>query len=368
MELTQYNQKLLSSVIEFLRFPLIIGVVFIHSEPNLFYDGEPGIYFKVFNSLLSCLISGCAVPLFFLFSGYLFFNSDFSIPVYINKLRKRVRTILIPYILWNLIVFGLLLLSQIVFTTSELTARLETPIQFLNIFWTFRSGYPMCAQFWFLRDLMMMFLISPILYVAIKNLRLCFIGLLLSCWIFDIWYDVAGFSLKAVLFFSIGAYFGIFKINFVVKSLNYLKQLMSLYLGLIVTILCIYDNIYESNLWPATTAVGIFAILGLTAHFIKSGKWQVNIFLAESSFFIYAYHQIFLGMLTKRTLPFFIRHNVEIGMCVSYLICPVVIICIGLLLYMTMKHYMPYSIDALTGARTKVLPPVSTNGCKVKHV
>lgn len=362
MDCNQQIYNLLSSVIAFLRFPLIVGVVFIHSEPNIFYDGDPGEYFNELYRLLSCHISGCAVPLFFLFSGYLFFKSGFSVRIYTSKLQKRVRTILIPYILWNLIVLGILLLSQMVFKTSELTARLETPLDFLNILWTFRNGYPMCAQFWFLRDLMMMFLISPILYVALRYMRLWFLGLLLTCWVMGIWYDVAGFSLKAVLFFSLGAYFGIFNKNFVVKSRRNLKLLMTLYLGLIIAMQCFYNNIYVSNLWAVTNLIGAFAIIGMTAYFVERGKWQVNPLLTESSFFIYAYHQIFLGMLTKRTLPFFIQNSVEIGMCVSYLICPILIISVGLLLYVGMKNYMPSIASVLTGMRIKALHLVPERG------
>ena len=41
-----------------------------------------------------------------------FYHSDFSLETYGQKLKKRVRTLLIPYIFWNVVVFLLILLSQ----------------------------------------------------------------------------------------------------------------------------------------------------------------------------------------------------------------------------------------------------------------
>ena len=41
-----------------------------------------------------------------------FYHSDFSLETYGQKLKKRVRTLLIPYIIWNVVVFLLILLSQ----------------------------------------------------------------------------------------------------------------------------------------------------------------------------------------------------------------------------------------------------------------
>lgn len=351
----QYNEKLLSELISFLRFPLIVGVVFIHSKPNLFLEGDPGIYFTSIYRLLSCIISGCSVPLFFFFSGFLFFKDSFSLATYFSKMKKRVKTILIPYILWNLIVFGILLVSQEVSGTSELTRRIDAPIDFLNIFWAYRSGYPMCAQFWFLRDLMMMFLMSPIFYIAIKYIRGWFIAILLTCWTFDLRIDITGFSLQAITFFGIGAYFGITKINFAIASMQNFKFTTALYFCLGCSMFFFDGSRYVAYIHSMTILAGIFAILGLTTFFIKERKWRMNLFLVEASFFIYAYHQVFLGMLTKHTLPFFIKNHMEFGMVLSYIICPMITIGMGLVLLVAMKNYMPLITGILIGHRTKPL-------------
>lgn len=59
------------------------------------------IYMLVRN--IANLIGSIAVPVFFIISGYFFFTSSWSIKTYFSKLRKRFRTLFIPYIAWILI-------------------------------------------------------------------------------------------------------------------------------------------------------------------------------------------------------------------------------------------------------------------------
>ena len=46
-----------------------------------------------------------AVPVFFIISGYLFFQNitEFKKEAYSSKVKSRIRTLFIPYLLWNLI-------------------------------------------------------------------------------------------------------------------------------------------------------------------------------------------------------------------------------------------------------------------------
>ena len=110
------SEQLQSKVISFLRFPLIVGVVLIHTQIGtingimgdynkpLMFDGNFPLYESIFY-LCSQILARVAVPLFFMFSGFCFFNNhnDFTIETYVKKLKKRGRTLLVPYILWNIL-------------------------------------------------------------------------------------------------------------------------------------------------------------------------------------------------------------------------------------------------------------------------
>lgn len=99
------DEELQSKVLDWLRFPMIVLVVYIHywgeSIPESSVIGS-----TIYNSIrifMCHVISRAAVPTFFLISGYYFFYKikDFTFDTYKDKLKKRIKTILIPYLLWN---------------------------------------------------------------------------------------------------------------------------------------------------------------------------------------------------------------------------------------------------------------------------
>ena len=107
------NNDRLSKTIMFLRFPLIVAVVFIHTNLAdvmingrlLVNEGQFPIH-DLFRHIITNELARIAVPLFFFISGFLFFyHTDFSMKMYKQKLKKRVRTLLVPYLFWNTVVF-----------------------------------------------------------------------------------------------------------------------------------------------------------------------------------------------------------------------------------------------------------------------
>ncbi len=96
-----------------LRFPLILGVVFIHNSairPLAANAEHVGVYaFSIatlaFN-LISDGIARAAVPLFFLMSSYLLCEKRISLDhEYFRELKKRLRTLLVPFLIWNIATF-----------------------------------------------------------------------------------------------------------------------------------------------------------------------------------------------------------------------------------------------------------------------
>ncbi len=134
MTVSVSRQSLISQVIDYLRLPLMVGVVLIHCNlHNVVINGTQLVssehfLYNIIHHLLSEEIASVAVPLFFFFSGYLFFSSglQFSRIEYINKLRRRGKTLLIPYLFWNIIVVILFLALQLFL--PQLTSGANKPI------------------------------------------------------------------------------------------------------------------------------------------------------------------------------------------------------------------------------------------------
>lgn len=77
------NNEILSKTITFLRFPLIIAVVFIHTGLDRVNIGGKILVSKgqfplhdMLNQLVSQELARIAVPLFFFMSGFLFLGSQ----------------------------------------------------------------------------------------------------------------------------------------------------------------------------------------------------------------------------------------------------------------------------------------------------
>ena len=195
-------QELLSETISWLRFPLIIGVVLIHCRVKEMVFGGVNILpplsevpiYAYFSQWLSAIISSVAVPMFFFFSGFLFFYKvkEFDKSIYLTKLKKRARTLLLPYIIWNFLVIAFTLVSQLalpsMFSGRNMPVTQWGVIEWVSAFWCAQSqeslAFPICYQFWFIRDLMVTLLLTPIIYTLIKRFHFVLPLLLGLIWLF----------------------------------------------------------------------------------------------------------------------------------------------------------------------------------------
>ncbi|MDE6688612.1 MAG: acyltransferase [Prevotella sp.] len=141
------NDELLSKNISYLRFPLTVGVVFIHFSlaNGLDVHGvrrgleNPEWYFFIVN-FISVVLARIGVPLFFIISGFLFFyHKEFSKDTYKQNLKTRVRTLLIPFLLWNVIaiIFNIWRLNYFLPSISSFYHPVEIHLSLTRIINTF---------------------------------------------------------------------------------------------------------------------------------------------------------------------------------------------------------------------------------------
>ena len=330
------NYTLLSKTIIFLRFPLIIAVVFIHSNLNdMIINGTVLTCEKVFpiydilSHIVNIEISSIAVPLFFFISGFLFFFQldNYTTKDYIKKIKKRFRTLLIPYLFWNIVVLLFNLFAQS-FMTSMLSGKNKLIIDYnvtdwLNIFWNHISnpGTPISPQFWFIRDLIIVVLFTPLIYYFIKYIKIygiIFLGLL---WTFDLWFDVIGFSIVSFFFFSFGAWFSINKRDFASDFYSLRLYTIFIFIALCVLNTIIWhnniDNLYFIH--NINIIIGIIAVVSWSSWGIEENKIRSNTFLAGSSFFVFAYHWLPIALFLKIYLKFTASYISDFTMIIGYL-------------------------------------------------
>lgn len=177
------NNYIQGRVIAELRVCMILLVLFQHIK--VFHPLMTSRNFHVLpqiQSVISDCIGQIAVPVFFFISGYLYFvNIDkLSYEQYKNKTRSRIKSLFIPYILWNGLYIMIYSLCQSLGMRTIFSKITEwNSIDFFKAFFCFDSGMsPIDGPLWFIRDLFIIFLLSPIFYCILKKSGVFFISLL----------------------------------------------------------------------------------------------------------------------------------------------------------------------------------------------
>ena len=168
-----------SKVIAFLRFPLVVLALFMHCNYTTL-GGEWGSlpFASGFIQVVSQRIAPMACPFFFFISGYLFFKTGFfTMDLYVKKLTRRFLSLFTPFLLWNLLY---LVLVIIIGLFSSRVPILGIPIEemsFVNglkALWNIALipggntlAAPVAVPLWFVRDLMVTVILSPLIYLAV---------------------------------------------------------------------------------------------------------------------------------------------------------------------------------------------------------
>ena len=375
-----------SESINMLRFPLAILVVFVHSfgaeidVAELHASGLTGLavydYIRLF---FSVVIARSAVPIFFIISGYLLFLkvNDYPKHVYIAKLRTRWHSLVIPYlswivmfILWSLmfIVGGILLhgkpwtvLLDYFQERGCLHMLWDSNVWEERITWlgveTHNSG-PVLFPFWYMRDLIVMVILSPVIYWLVKKIKVIFIILLFVIYALDIkvsW--MSGTFTMSCFFFSLGAYFAIKKQDFTSVLWRYR------YLIIPITVFLMIYQTYSGSAMGDTTSMMIhpwlvifqsFALIIVASYLCKyPNLYDANKKLSKTSFFIYALHPFILGYIIsmiKKVMP---MQDTWYMMTFIYLTAPLlcVALCIGI--YWMCQKFMPGLLRVIVGERLR---------------
>ena len=272
-------------------------------------------------------------------------------------MRRRFRTLFFPYIFWNLIVLLLLLLTQIFL--SGLTSGnnlLITEYTFLNwikAFWDGNVvGYdtPINYPLWFLRDLMVTVILSPLIYFFIRYLKIYGLFLLGILWFLDIWFCIPGISIVSIFFFSYGAYFSISRKKFVNIFSKFSPAIVVGYIVIAICNLILRNNSWCSYIHNLGILIGIAAIISLTANCLRKNIWHLNIQLSNSSFFIYVYHGMPLVLIAKCLGKIFHPQS-DITFIILYILSPVIIIVTGYWIYKILIKSFPKFSSYILGGR-----------------
>ena len=210
---------------------------------------------------------------------------------------------------------------------------------------------PINTPLWFVRDLMVLVLFSPIIWWLLRKVGLVFVMLLGVVWFFTLGESIGlpGLSHQSLFFFPLGAFFGIKKLNFVEMS-NTVSWILYVYLVVAIVDALSIDIQYSDMIHHIGILLGMIAAVSLISSLMQKGKLHVNTFLTGASFFVYAFHNLFLGKMTK-VMVMGIRPESPVLVLMIYFMMPLTAILICLGCYKVFNCFFPVLGRILTGGR-----------------
>lgn len=359
-------QEIESRLFTAIRFPLIVLVVFIHVLPfsvapiDSTLSLDENIYRGV-SEAISHAWGNVAVPCFFLLSGYYFFQrvESWSSQVYYGLLGKRLRTLLVPYLLWNLLLVFLMAIkgyaSQLLdlpFGIAELEALKRNTISDFMLM-------PIDFPLWYMRDLMYVSLLSPVFYYLIK--RLPFLGLcifiLSQIIVPNIWAYLM--PTTAFSYFGLGAWFALNEQSL----LAFIRKFRWIFIASysILPVLLWFGEPVAPTLgiafYPISGGLVMFGTFGIIALLDWIFLYVPRLMtyctrMSSAVFFIYASHLVYLENWIKGAFSKSLFYDNGYGKLVAYFLIPLLTIIVCLLVYRLMKRYTPRTLNMLTGSRS----------------
>ena len=323
-----------SGRLNILRFPLILAVIFIHnySTDVVFLDGTVGqveisAVSNFTRNIISQGIARTAVPIFFLMSGYFFFLSfEWSWDKYFDKLKSRVWTLLIPFLTWNIATFLVLALAQTLPLTQEYFSGKSARISNFLFFDYLKAIFgidrmPIAYQFWFIRDLIVLVILAPIIYFFIDRFSTLLVAVLGIFWLSGFW-PLATPSSEAALFFSTGAFVSR-KDKSILAFDRWSTPIFILYSISLVADTLLLEMPLSPYLHRASITLGVLTILCLSKIIFHNVKLKESLLaLAGASFFVFAAHEPLLT-ITKKIVFKVIQPSSSFLVLILYFLIPI---------------------------------------------
>jgi succinoglycan biosynthesis protein ExoH len=360
----------LSRTIDLARIVLIVGIVFLHYGvyPNLRANPFGGMSITehevatFVNSFLLFFFFS-VVPLLSAISGWLFFSflddreGDVASALS-TRIRRRFHSLYLPLVLWNFLYLVALLGLHAVAPDHGIFAALNIDIgaasarQYFDAVFAV-DHYPVAFQFWFVRDLFLTVLLSPVLWLLIRRAPLFGFVVLFGAWAVN--YDFAIFFRPDVtFFFFVGGLVRAQKLHLRLGS-RAVFALVATYLLLVaLRSLAPYVVQHSSPLLAGFTRlmrlVGVLACWGV---FLRVGETRIGAKLARLgpfSFFLYATHFPLMAEVKLQLWKLLPATN-DFWMVAHYLASVTITILLCLAGAYLLARYAPATFALLNGGR-----------------
>ena len=340
----------------YVSFLLSALVVLIHNSGIAQYviqiDADEGKNIAVFfNNLFSETIARVAVPLFFVISGATFFR-NYDRTKYKEKIQRRIKSLLIPYFLWNVISMMFDIFCAYTPIHYFFVGRKPFIVSFQNVIEALFL-YKCNGVFWFVYSLIVFTVLSPIINVIITRKWTSFCLLLAS--LFIPYYASALFlRLKldpnSIFFYVLGCVIG----KYCFKWFSEMSAKRDSIISVLLCFVCVAFqmlNIYEVLIIPIVCHQ-LLLVLFCYSFWKAIDLFVVKVKLREymkNSFFVYAMHMNVQAIIVK--VIYLVGPKVIWMAYPNFIVSFLVTMFIILFVSSLTKEHLPRIYSALSGNR-----------------
>lgn len=361
--------KTCSELIALMRFPLMVGVVCIHTDLRIVRPDLNDL--PLFAELMSIFIDfvcSASVPLFFFFAGYLFVMTMRE-RSFLVHLRRRMQGIVVPYVLW--IALCLMIVAACQWLKPGFSLLLHKPVgefgvkDVLWMFWDISRSTglagdqhgPLVGQFWFLQCLMVQMIVSPVLLWLARHAGIFTALLLFIVYAWGFLPQAPGIHAGALFYYFAGLLCAMSKPDFTRPISRYGWAALPVFVVLYTCKHHLMPSLPDA-LWAVQTILMATCELWLALKWLnlrqRSGRPALSptlIWMASGSFFVFAAHRFLTAVLTNMARNLLIPLGNSLQATATYLLgsAAVVVLCTGA--FALLRRYMPRTLDLFTGGR-----------------
>lgn len=203
---------------------LCIFVLWIHISASFsgyeFDQNGVSAFVAAFQIIVTKTITPVAVPLFFVISGAVWFR-NYSGDLYPSKIKKTIRSLVIPYLAWNTLNMLFSIVASYSFLSDYFVGREKFQINVWSVINAilFRGCY---RPFWFVFCLILYRFASPIIDFALKKKQIAVIVFLLLAGLasldIETPIDILYYALHNTIYYFIGCYIGKYHFGWFTKK------------------------------------------------------------------------------------------------------------------------------------------------------
>ncbi len=338
------NEQHFRNKIHIFSTVLSILVIWVHSvNVDLFFPSEPPVYIDFIQTKIIA-VGQIAVPGFFILSAYLFFRNlnEQNFP---KKIQRRCISLVLPFFVWNTVYYLAYVLASRVPYLSDIIGKGVIPFEWndaVDAIFFYKYNF----VFWFVFQLILLILLTPVFHVLFrkKSVGILFLLFSLGYLLFDV--RILFLNADALFYFALGVFLSRFHRSKTEMELHPKRLLISL--GFAVLSYCAV-RMYLAYSFPILAVISrSFGVTALWLCLIVPKNVRLPS-LFRNSFFVYAIHFLIVRLVNKLFAHLYPEHALlSVGL---FLCMPFFILILSDLLASILKKYAGDFYHILSGNR-----------------